>query len=29
MVVVVFDVDIGDGLLTRKLFYNVGGKFDM
>lgn len=28
MVVAVFDVDIGDGLPTRKLPYNVGGKFD-
>lgn len=27
MVVTVFDVDIGDGLPTRKLPYNVGGKF--
>ena len=23
-----FDVDIGDGLPTRKLPYNVGGQFD-
>lgn len=27
VVVIVFDVDIGDGLLMWKLFYNVGGKF--
>ena len=27
-VIAVFDVDIGDGLPTQKLPYNVGGQFD-